>query len=139
MSAFKIVECNINDRDELVAGLKGLGFSSDEIEVHDNPVLLANYDGHLGPQKGNVVVRRNNFKKRTKASWNADLGFEKTGNEYKIHLNQEEQKWWNSQEPRFKQAAAEHKVITAAKKRGYHVRSVPSSNGNIKLKLIKNF
>jgi hypothetical protein len=138
MSAYKVVECEIKSEESIIAGLVDLGIPRNQIEIHNNPVPLVGWNGNKGRQKGNVVVRRQNFKKFTKARYNADLGFEKVGDNYQIHINQEENRWWKEKEPRFKQIAATTQVQAAAKKRGYKVKKI-EKDGKIKLKLTKNF
>lgn len=138
MSAYKVIECEIKNQDFIIAGLIDMGIPRNQIEVHENAVPLHNWRGTQTGQKANVVVRRENFKKHTKARYNADLGFEKVGDGYKTHINQEEQRWWNKQEPRFKQVAATMQVTAAARKRGYHIKKV-EKDGKIKLRLTKNF
>ncbi len=138
MSAYKVIECDIKNEEYIIAGLIDMGFPREQIEVHPSPVPLAGYTGRLGRQKANIIVRRNHFKKATKARYNADLGFEKVGDGYKTHINSEESGWWKSKEPRFKQVAATLHVTAQAKKRGYHVTKVKTGDV-VKLKLTKNY
>jgi hypothetical protein len=138
MSQYLVVECEIDKEKYIVEGLKDMGFSMDEIEIHQTSQTLMNYNGQPGPQKGNIIVRRKYFKQRTKSGWNADLGFEKVNDSYKIHVNSEEKKWWSSKEPRFKQIAAACKVTDKARREGYHVRRTENGE-NIKLTVTKNF
>lgn len=138
MSAYKVIECEITNPEFIVAGLVDMGIPREHIEVHEKSVPLHNYSGRQTGQRGNIVVRREHFKKHTKSYYNADLGFEKTEQGYRTHINSEEQRWWNKKEPRFKQVAATMKVTKAARKRGYHIKKT-EKNGKIKLKLTKNF
>jgi len=138
MSAYKVVECEISNGEYIIAGLVDMGIPRNHIEVHKEGVPLVNYSGRETGQKANIVVRRENFKKHTKARWNADLGFEKTNKGYQTHINSEESYWFEKREPRFKQVAATMEVTAQAKKKGYHVKKV-EKDGKIKLKLTKNF
>ena len=138
MSAYKVVECEVNTQEGIIAGLIDLGIPHDLIEIHKEAVPLNNWQGKKTGQKGNIVVRRQNFKKYTASRYNADLGFEKKENGYQMHINQEENRWWQQRDPRFKQVAASVQVIAKAKKKGYKVKKT-EKNGNIKLQLVKNF
>jgi hypothetical protein len=138
MSAYKVIECKVKNPEHIVAGLIDMGIPRNQIEVHENPVSLYNYSGRKTGQKANVVVRRENFKKYTKASYNADLGFEKVQDGYRTHINSEEHRWWKKHEPRFQQVAATMKVTEEARKHGYHIKKV-EKEGNIRLRLVKNY
>lgn len=56
------VECKtkMKDRRALVDALKMLGFSENEIEVHDDPQHLYGYHGDKRPEKAHVIIRRSN-------------------------------------------------------------------------------
>ncbi len=138
MSAYKVIECEIKSEEGIIAGLVDMGIPRNQIEVHQKAVPLANYTGRKIGEMGNIVVRRENFKKYTKSRYNADLGFEKVDKGYQTHINSEENRWWKQKEPRFKQVAADIHVQAAAKKRGYRVKRI-EKDGKIKLQLIKNF
>lgn len=138
MSAYKVMECDIRNEDQIIAGLIEIGIPRNQIEIHPAAVPLYDYAGNQTSLKGNVIVRRENFKLRTGARWNADLGFEKQENGYHTHINSEETRWWKQKEPQFKQTAAEVLVTQQAKKKGYHVKKT-KKDGKIKLQLTKNF
>jgi hypothetical protein len=138
MSQYIVVQCQIDNPEHIVAGLLDIGFSQKDIEVYAEAQELADAYGHLGPKKANIIVRKEHLKGRTKSSWNADLGFEKSGNSYVMHVNKEESGWWKGVEPRFLQVAATCKTIEQAKRKGYRV--VKKDTGSeIKLTLSKNF
>ena len=138
MSAYKVIECEITNEEHIIAGLVDMGISRENIEVHENAVPIHNYAGRA-QGKANIIVRRQNFKQHTRARWNADLGFEKKSDgTYGMHINSEEQRWWDKREPRFKQVAATMQVTQAARKRGYHIKKV-EKDGVVKLQLSKNF
>lgn len=138
MSAYKVIECEVTNGEYIVAALVDMGIPRNQIETHDIPVSLRDYQGRTGKQKANIVVRRENFKRLTSSYYSADLGFEKTETGYKTHINSEESRWWSKKEPRFKQVASTLEVTSQAKRRGYHVKKV-EKDGKIKLSLSKNY
>lgn len=138
MSAYKVIECEVTDEEYIIAGLVGIGIPRDQIEVHEQAVPLHNYSGRKTGQMGNIVVRRENFKKLTESYYNADLGFEKVDGGYRTHINSEEQRWWKTREPEFKQIAATEHVTKQARLRGYHITKKKVGD-TVKLTLRKNF
>ena len=71
MSHFSKVVTKIKDKDSLVDALVAMGFSKDEIEVHDKPVKLNGYEARLGNHhEAEIVIRKKSLGK----SYN-DIGF----------------------------------------------------------------
>lgn len=69
MSHYAVVEVQYNDKAMLVEALVNAGFSRDQIEVHEDPQTLKNYNGTLtrvgasdprfaGGDKAHVIIRK---------------------------------------------------------------------------------
>jgi len=138
MSAYKLIECEIKDKQSIIAGLLDMGLNLADIEIHDEAVSLQDYVGKNRSQKANIIVRRKVVNKTFSTGMSNDVGFEKVEGKYKAHISDYDMSWWKRKEPKFKQIAATESIISAAKKKGYHVQQTNEDN-NIKLKLIKNF
>jgi len=138
MSAYKLIECEIKDRQSIIAGLLDMGLNLSDIEIHDEAISLQDFVGKNRPQKANIIVRRKAINKTFSTGMSNDVGFEKVEGKYKAHISDYDMSWWKRREPKFKQIAATESIISAAKKKGYHVQQTNEDN-NIKLKLIKNF
>jgi len=138
MSAYKIIECNVATPEQVIAGLLNVGFSTEQIEVHDTPVHLYGYHSDKRKQTANIVVRQKDVNKTMSGGASNDIGFEHINDRYQAHISQYDSTWWKRAEPQFLQGAAEQRVIAQAKKRGYHVTKTKSGD-NIKLQLVKNY
>lgn len=64
---------DLNNRDLLIAALNEMGWTADQIEVHDEPQTLYGYHGDARKEKANVIIRRQNIDSSAN-----DIGFVKT-------------------------------------------------------------
>lgn len=80
MSRYCDVKTEFTDRDALVAALLEMGWTEDQIEVHEAAEHLFGYKGDRRNEMAHVIIRRNNVCRgvgRTGSASN-DLGFFKT-------------------------------------------------------------
>lgn len=70
MSHISKVSTQLKDKESLIAALQDMGFTAEQIELHDTPVSLKGYG--TGGSKGNIIIR----KKHLANSYN-DIGFVK--------------------------------------------------------------
>lgn len=70
MSHFTKLKSKLTNEAALVEALKDLGFTTEQIEIHEKPAQLEGYDGRMRNEKANVVIRR----KHVGSSMN-DMGF----------------------------------------------------------------
>ena len=71
MSHYSEFTTAIKDPECLVDALVGMGWTREQIEVHDTPVALVGYQSKVRAQKAHVVVRREHV-----GSASNDLGWE---------------------------------------------------------------
>ena len=72
MSEYGSIQTKFKDRQCLVEALMEMGWTKEEIEVHDEAQHLYGYQGDKRSQKANIIIRRKHV-----GSASNDLGFEK--------------------------------------------------------------
>jgi hypothetical protein len=94
------VECKpgFKDQQALIEALVAVGFSREQIEVHEEAVPLFGYQGDERPQRGHIVIRREHVGQAAN-----DVGWER--------------------HPVETQAPAHHPRVHAVCGRAYHRRS----------------
>jgi hypothetical protein len=60
MSKYNYVGVKLADRECLVKALMAVGYKTEQIEVHDEPVNLYGYNGDVRAEKAHVIIRRHN-------------------------------------------------------------------------------
>ena len=76
MSEYVKYDCSdITDDQTLIEALQAMGWNTNQIEVHQNPVTLYGYHNDARPEKANIVIRRNHV-----GSVANDIGFLKLDN-----------------------------------------------------------
>jgi len=76
VSEYVKYDCSdITDDQTLIEALQAMGWNTNQIEVHQNPVTLYGYHNDARPEKANIVIRRNHV-----GSVANDIGFLKLDN-----------------------------------------------------------
>jgi hypothetical protein len=70
------------DQECLLAALSDLGFTADQIEVHQDPIPLVGFEGTRRQQRAHVVIRRHHVGRSSN-----DLGFERTPTGFRAHVS----------------------------------------------------
>lgn len=118
MSHYTEIETEFTDRDCLVKALTDLGYSAEQIEIHDEAKTLYGYHGDARAEKANVIIRRANV-----GSASNDVGWIKdpqTGRyravisdfDSRTHFNHEKQ-------ADLKGRYSYHKTVKTLKQKGY--------------------
>lgn len=71
MSHYRAIKTKLTNRSALVKALCRMGFTKEQIEVHDKAINLYGYQGDKRNQKANVIIRR-----KYVGNASNDLGFE---------------------------------------------------------------
>lgn len=139
MSAFVKTELDIDDQAHLIGALKDLGWTDDQIEVHEDAVPLVGYHGDKRAQKAHVIVRR----KHIGGSSN-DVGFERVDGKFIAHVSEyDRNSAWASRngcknmahwEGRLKQLYGVRRAEAVAKKQGFKVTKT-QEKGKVQLVL----
>jgi hypothetical protein len=122
MSKYKLIQSEIRTEKCIVDTLKSIGISSNDIEIHKMPQFLNDYAGNQTSNKANVIVRRQVLKKLFGTQYPNDLGFERVGKKYKIHLSDDDEQWWNKR--KFIQKVTTAEVLREAKRNGLTVQKI---------------
>lgn len=80
MSEYHEVELEVNDEKSIVQALEELGYKP---IVTTQPVQLEGYMGDRRSQRAHIVLPRNQV-----GGASNDIGFEKVGNKYKMHISE---------------------------------------------------
>ncbi|EDM81668.1 hypothetical protein PPSIR1_22164 [Plesiocystis pacifica SIR-1] len=151
----------MTDRECLLEALAALGFGSQKVEVHDEPVALVGYEGTRRGQEANIVIRRAHV-----GGASNDIGFLATktgyqafvsdydrgrhGNRWLAELNTRYQAAWTAKQERLAEEerkrveeerrqlveAQREAIHRKAKKLGYRVQET-REDGKLRLVLIK--
>ena len=70
MSKYKVTQTVLREAKPLVAALQAVGYTKDQIEVHDEPQPLYGYRGDKRAEKAHVIIRRQHV-----GSASNDVGF----------------------------------------------------------------
>lgn len=136
MSKYLVMELEVNNVEDIVAGLKAIGFPGECIEVHETPVYLNGYLGDQRTNKANIIVRRENVRKYMNTSLPNDIGFLRTKDgAYNAVVSDYDTRWWNQTKGKFQQQAVVSKLTREARQKGYQIQQV-KENGKIRMTLV---
>ena len=120
MSAYVIFDTDFSDKGNLILALQMLGWTINQIELHDTPQPLYGFGGDLREDEAHIIIRRQHL---TSAS--NDMGFRHDGknyaaivSEYDRHALCTKVKCKGSFLDALKQAYAASKLKANAKQRG---------------------
>ena len=82
MSAYITLMTPLMDRECLLAALADLGFGSNKVEVHEEPVNLVGYEASNRTQVANIVIRRQHV-----GAASNDIGFLATATGYQAFIS----------------------------------------------------
>jgi hypothetical protein len=82
MSAYITLAIPIVDQECLLEALSDLGFTADQVEVHQTAVPLVGYEGNHRRQHAHVVIRRQYI-----GDASNDVGFERTATGFRAHVS----------------------------------------------------
>ncbi|UCG16917.1 MAG: DUF1257 domain-containing protein [Phycisphaerales bacterium] len=127
------VECQTEFRDPqaLIAALIECGFRADQIEVHQEAVLLYGYRGDVRPQKAHVVIRRQHVGTAAK-----DVGWERPPNgTYRSWISEYDQRcrFDPAMQNRIKQEYAYQVISRQQRARGRSVERQRLPSGEIEV------
>ena len=129
MSEYHEVELEVNDEKSIVQSLEELGYKP---VVTTEPVQLEGYLGDSRRQKANIVIPRHQV-----GGASNDIGFEKVGKKYKMHISEYDigQRFFDEKE--FKKLYSKNLVLNKLKKsKKFKKKSVNvDKNGKITIKL----
>ena len=132
MSEFHVIEVEIYDKDCLIDALKEMGYNP---ELYDNPVHLYGYEGDKRIQKAHIRIPRSQI-----GSASNDVGFEKIGNKYILHLSAYDIHVKKFDKQKLMQLYGKHKVEKIVKKQSRKFKKKSQyvdEKGNIKIRLTR--
>jgi len=86
MSAYITLATPMTERQSLLDALADLGFTADEVEVHDEPTALVGYEGARRGQKAHIVIRKRHVGRSSN-----DIGFLATPTGYRAFISDYDQ------------------------------------------------
>jgi len=130
LSHYNSLKTKIKNRDSLVKALCKMGFSQDQIEVHDEATNLYGYQGDMRKQKADVIIR-----KKYVGQASNDLGFKKTKTgEYEAIISNYDRKRYNN---KWQGKLEMHYGIEQSKKaftaNGWTYKETTNSQGKLQL------
>lgn len=122
MSQHIVVDVEMNDEEAILEALGNMGYSP---VVHEKPVSINFYNNK--DIKANIVVSKTQCGFRY-----GDLGFEKTANGYKMHIDDIDQRSFNMS--KLKQGYSEAKIKKSIKgKSKFMIKNRQEVDGKIKI------
>ena len=116
MSKYVTLTVDLKDQDALVAALQAVGFSPVEVAPAGQKLPLYTYTGTAWERQAEVVVRRQHL-----SSVSNDLGFERVGESFRIHVSDMDVGRLRSTLNRLKVEYADHTVRRLARQRGWRI------------------
>ena len=108
MSEFHVVELEIEDRDSIVEALKEIGYTP---IVHTEAQQLHGYHGDLRVQKAHIIIPKSQISQASN-----DIGFEKVGEKYIMHISAFDEGRESFNKNKFIQLYNNHKITKFIKK-----------------------
>ena len=128
MSEYVKVDVVFKDGDALVAALKEI---FPEVEVFNEAVPLIDYQGKPRHNtKANIIVRRKHLNHLSN-----DMGFEKVGDHFKVHISDYDHKKEWTRLDQIKQEYSAAATIAACKRRGWNVTREAKEDGTVRLRV----
>ena len=116
MSAYKKIECDIVDKEILLAAIELLGLKT---ELYDEPVHLFGYKGDERPEKAEIIIRRQELNNKFTGASN-DVGFSWNQKKYDFILSDYDKKM--KVDSRIIQAYVKVALEKALAKQGYKIK-----------------
>lgn len=129
------VECKpgFKDREALIEALVAVGFARNQIEVHQDAVVLFGYRGDERPQRAHVVIRREHVGQAAN-----DVGWERLPDgTYRAWISEYDQRhrFVGAMQNRIKQEYAVAALSRQARSLGRTVERCPRADGAIELRI----
>jgi hypothetical protein len=135
MSHYAEVKVEFRDGPALVAALLRLGWTKEQIEVHQEAQHLYGYKGDKRAQKAHIIIRRQHVQVAAN-----DIGFERQADgRYLAYISDFDRgddnrgMYGTAWQGKLKQAYGVEKAKAEAKKKGYRVTEQKQDDGRIRL------
>ncbi len=138
MSAYKVIDCFVKNKDHVVAALVEIGVPKRCIEIYEDAANLVGFKGDTRSQKANIIVRQRYVNQYLSGGASNDIGFEKVNGVYNAHISQYDMQWWKRKQGKFKQSTGMQATLAKAQQIGYHIQK-KKENGKIFITLEKNY
>lgn len=129
MSEYHVIEIELQDQECLVDALCEMGYQP---KVHAEAKSLEGYQGDKRQQKAHIIIPR-----RQVGNASNDVGFEKVGTKYRMHLSEYDERTGTFKTKKLKQLYAKNRILKTVKKKSkYRVSSQKTEkDGRIRLRV----